>query len=98
MFTVSEVRNPFLFWVPVALIAEVDMSLTAQRLRFGRPWINASPRAPVLETRVLQVEEGEGFTIYTSKSDGFSIGERVPLERVAEKRPFNRRWRTLTTT
>jgi hypothetical protein len=98
MFTVSEVRHPFLLWVPVGLIAEADMSLTAQRLRFGRPWVNGSPRAPVLETRVLQVEEGESFIVYTRKSDGFLAGERVSLERVASKRPFHRRWRTLTTT
>jgi len=97
MFTVSEVRHPFLFWVPVGLIAEAHMSLTAQRLRFGRPWVNGSPRAPVLETHVLKVEEGESFIIYARKSDGFWTGESVSLERVAKKNPFNRRWRTLTT-
>ena len=97
MFTVSEVRHPFLFWVPIRLTAAANMSLTAQGLRFGRPWVNASPRAPVLETRVLQVEEGESLIIYARKGDGFWTGERVPLERVANKHPFKQRWRTLTT-
>ena len=97
MFTVSEVRHPFLVWVPIRLRAEADMSLMTQRLRFGRPWVNSSPRAPLLETRVLQVKEGESFIIYARKSEGFWSGQRVPLERVANKRSFNQRWRPLTT-
>lgn len=30
--------------------------------------------------------------IYARKSDGFWAGERVPLDRLADKRPFSRRW------
>ena len=93
MFTVSEVRRPFLFWVPVGLIAEADMSLTAQKLRFGGPWVNGSPRAPVLQTRVLRVKTGKSFMIYARKSDGFWRGECVPLDRVANQWPISREWR-----
>ncbi len=97
MFTVAEVGHPFLLWVSVKLRAEADMSVTAQRLRAGRPWVNTSPRAPVLETRVLRVRSKESFTIYARKKDGFWAGERVPLDRVADKHPFSRRWQTITT-
>lgn len=98
MFTVVEVGQPFLMWVSVKLRAEADMSFTAQRLRFGRPWVNSSPRAPVLETRVLRVESGESFTIYARRRDGYRAGEGVPLDRVADRLPFSRRWQTVTTT
>jgi hypothetical protein len=95
MFTVVEVGRPFLLWVSVRLMAEADMSLTAKRLKVGG-WVNSSPR-PVLETRVLRVKAGESFTVRARKTDGFWVGERVPLDRVARKRPFSRRWRTVST-
>lgn len=97
MFTVSDVRHPFLLWVSVELTAEADMSLTAQRLRAGGPRVSRSPRPPVLETRVLGVKTGERFIIKARKTDGFRIGDRVPLDRVANKRPISRKWRTIMT-
>ena len=97
MFTVTDVSHS-LWWCVVELKAEADLSHTAQRLGFGRPWVNSSPRAPVLETRVLRVRSGERFTIYARKKDGFWIGELVPLHRVADKRPFSRRWQNVETT
>jgi hypothetical protein len=68
------------------------MSLTRQRLRGS--W---QPRRFVLEKRELRVKAGESFIIEARKADGFWIGERVPLERVANKRPISRRWRTIST-
>ncbi len=96
MFTVTDVRNPFLFWVSVELTAEEDMSLSGQRLRMGR-WHFGTIRPPVVETRIIRVKAGERFTIEARKRDGFRGGERVPLERVSEKRAFNQRWQILTT-
>ena len=97
MFTVTEVRHPFLLWVSVELTAEEAMSLTGQKLKMGR-WLFGTPRPPVLETRILRVKGGERFIIKARKSDGFWTGERVPLERVANKHPFNQKCRILTTT
>ena len=86
MFTVSDVRHPFLLWMSVRLTAEADMSLTAQRLRVN------GLKAPVLDTRVLRVKTGESFIINARKTDGFRI-----VDRVATKRPISRRWRTMKT-
>jgi hypothetical protein len=81
-----------LWWVSVTVKAEADMSLIAQRLRPV-----AGVRAPALDTRLLQVKAGESFTINARKTEGFWVGERVPLDRVANKRPINRKWRTVAT-
>lgn len=96
MFIVSDVSRPFLWWVSVELRAEVDMSLTTQRLR-PLWWGLAGVRPPVLESRTLRVKAGECFVIAARKDDGFWVGERVPLDRVADKRPLSRRWRTIAT-
>jgi hypothetical protein len=96
MFTVTDVRDPFLLWVSVELQAEANMSLTAQRLR-PRWWGFLGLRPPALDTRVLQVKAGERFIIDARKADGFWIGERVPLDRVANKRPISRNFRTIAT-
>jgi hypothetical protein len=93
MFTVIDIRDPFLLWVAVELKAEADMSLTAQRLRI-RFW-GGGLRPPGLETRVLRVKAGETFTIKARKRDSFWAGERAPLDRVANKRPISRKWQTI---
>lgn len=69
------------------------MSLTAQRLKAGN-WV---PRRFVMENRVLRVKAGESFIIKARKREDFWIGERVPLDRVANRRPTNRKWRTVAT-
>ena len=93
MFTVLRVRCPFLLWVTVELRAEADMSLTAQRLWPGY----GLPRKFVLQTRVLRVKTGESFNVIARKTDRFWAGERVPLDRVADKWPISRKWRTIAT-
>lgn len=94
MFTVTEVSHPLMLWVSVRLKAEADMSVTAKRLRplwWGLPGV----RPPVVETRILRVKAGESFIINSRKSDRYWVGERVPLDRVANKWPISRKWRTI---
>ena len=86
----SNVRDRLL-WVSVTLKAEADMFLEADRLRFGRLG------APVLDKRVLKVKAGETFTIHTRSSEGFRVGDRLPLDRVAHKLPISLKWRTIAT-
>lgn len=96
MFTVTEVSHPFLLWVSVKLMAEADMTLTAKRLRpLWRGSFGMSP--PAVDTRVLRVKAGESFIIDARKTERFWVGERVPLDRVSNKRPISRRWRTVET-
>jgi hypothetical protein len=88
MFRVSNVRHRFLIWASVSLRAETGMALTKQRLRFN--WLHA----PAIDTRVLEVQAGETFTINARESE-FRIGDRVPLDRVAHKLPISLRWKTV---
>ena len=91
MFTVTNVSHLFLLWVSVELKAEGDMSVTAQRLRPGI----GLPRLFVLQTRVLRAKTGETYVIKARRTEGFWVGERVPLDRVANKWPISRKWRTI---
>lgn len=93
MFILTDLSRPFLLWVSVELEAQANMCLKAQRLRAGN-WI---PRRFVMENRVLRVKTGQSFIIRARKSEGFRVGERVTLDRVADRRPINRRWETVAT-
>jgi hypothetical protein len=64
------------------------MALTKQRLRFNKL------HAPAIDTRVLEVKAGDTFTIIARESE-FTIGDRVPLDRVAHKLPISRKWQTI---
>ena len=92
MFTVTDVRHPFLLWVSVTLRADADMSLKEDRLRFG------NLGAPVLDNRELEVRAGETFTINARRADRFRVGDQVSLDRVAHKLPISLNWRTISTT
>ena len=91
MFTVTQVSHPFLWWVSVELKADTDMVLSKKRLRFN--WLSA----PAVDTRALEAKAGETFTIVAPRTDGYCIGELVPLDRVAKKWPISRKWRTIAT-
>ena len=53
--------------------------------------------APVLDTRVLKVEAGETFAITTWSTGQLKIGDRVPLDQVADKLPLSLKWKTVET-
>lgn len=91
MFVVADIRHPFLFWTSVILRAEADMSLTDEKL--GWDYMGA----PRLEYWALDIRAGETFNINARRSDGYRIGDLVPLEQVARKVPVSAGWRIVST-
>jgi hypothetical protein len=91
MFIITDIRHPFLLWTSVTLKAETDMSATDERLTLNKLG------APALEKRVLQVREGETFTINAWRFEGYRIGDRLTLDQVAKKLEISLKWRTVST-
>lgn len=90
MFIVTAVRHRFLLWVSVVIEAETDFSMTDDRLKLDRVG------TPMLETRRIAIAAGETFTINARRSDGYKVGDRVPLDRVANRLPVNLKWQTIS--
>ncbi len=90
MLIVTAIRHRFLLWVSVALEAETDVSLTEDRLKLDRVG------TPILETRCIDIAAGETFTINARRSEGYRVGDRVPLDRVANKLPIKLKWEAIS--